>query len=211
MSACGCLQVPIFVYASVYVVSVCVCPCVHVCMRVCLCMTECVQVSVRVCPHTHMCMSVCVCLCVCVGVYVCLPSSVVSVVLVESPCIVAPVRTARFPSSYFAVLSVWDDSTLCWFQVVGVGIRGTIVMREIVHVQAGQCGNQIGAKVFLVVSFLCGVFNRLRDELSIFVVLFPSIDFARTTWWCSGLWRSHSQKCPWFGPFTEKTIFSTIR
>lgn len=28
-------------------------------------------------------------------------------------------------------------------------------MREIVHLQAGQCGNQIGAKVFLLLYFVC--------------------------------------------------------
>lgn len=31
-------------------------------------------------------------------------------------------------------------------------------MREIVHLQAGQCGNQIGAKVFLS-DFFCSIFN----------------------------------------------------
>jgi len=28
-------------------------------------------------------------------------------------------------------------------------------MREIVHLQAGQCGNQIGAKVSLYIYFYC--------------------------------------------------------
>ena len=37
-------------------------------------------------------------------------------------------------------------------------------MREIVHIQAGQCGNQIGAKVRILVNiFICflGLFNEM--------------------------------------------------
>lgn len=37
-------------------------------------------------------------------------------------------------------------------------------MREIVHLQAGQCGNQIGAKVGLKMALLC-VFYFCKDEL----------------------------------------------
>ena len=37
-------------------------------------------------------------------------------------------------------------------------------MREIVHIQAGQCGNQIGAKVSFI---LCSVFIDLSDKLLI--------------------------------------------
>jgi len=35
-------------------------------------------------------------------------------------------------------------------------------MREIVHLQAGQCGNQIGAKVFQIFGLYCFAFAKLK-------------------------------------------------
>lgn len=43
-------------------------------------------------------------------------------------------------------------------------------MREIVHIQAGQCGNQIGAKVNIILLF--------SDSLGHDVCLFPFINMA---------------------------------
>jgi tubulin beta len=50
-------------------------------------------------------------------------------------------------------------------------------MREIVHIQAGQCGNQIGAKFWEVISQEHGIDNRgvftggdsiLRDRIGVY-------------------------------------------
>lgn len=44
-------------------------------------------------------------------------------------------------------------------------------MREIVHIQAGQCGNQIGAKVgikyILLLEIIC-LLNRVLDDVFIY-------------------------------------------
>jgi hypothetical protein len=61
-------------------------------------------------------------------------------------------------------------------------------MREIVHLQAGQCGNQIGAKFwevrfvqFVIVVYHCADFSKIRvvDHYAIFSPVYKGIFISR--------------------------------
>lgn len=57
-----------------------------------------------------------------------------------------------------------------WSENIGLDLLVPFIMREIVHLQAGQCGNQIGAKVRKLF-FLLKVttfFNRISNAESFF-------------------------------------------
>ena len=41
-------------------------------------------------------------------------------------------------------------------------------MREIVHIQAGQCGNQIGAKFWEVIRYVLGVLSVMIEAYFLF-------------------------------------------
>ena len=46
-----------------------------------------------------------------------------------------------------------SDSKFAWLQLSRSGdLRQPAPMRELVHIQGGQCGNQIGAKFWEVIS-----------------------------------------------------------
>ena len=44
-------------------------------------------------------------------------------------------------------------------------------MREIVHIQAGQCGNQIGAKFWEIIRYSLGILNYDRSFISFWLVM----------------------------------------
>ncbi len=71
-------------------------------------------------------------------------------------CSMQRVQTRRnliqsgFLTVFSSPVSVWRLSLVVWSVVIGV--LCIVAMREIVHIQGGQCGNQIGAKFWEVIS-----------------------------------------------------------
>ena len=45
------------------------------------------------------------------------------------------------------------------------------IMREIVHIQAGQCGNQIGAKVSLSFKFVSHIWNMINEPQQLLIAI----------------------------------------